>query len=261
MLISSIVVFRAIKLTYWVFRLVLGILIKRRESRSSAIGLRGAIQSAIAEAELNQGSFSDNSNDSFIPSLPSRRFAGNGLVNNPWPLASELGFLSSEFGIHAISSESKTFNDHDSQGNVVQISDYLAHPPIARAHIDPLNTTSANPLTFFVYTQRWGRGFYEVKYENPPPPARKIMMPDGTPESFKYHFKNYEDTFSYGEAPENLLAVENVATAANKPGWVMQSDLLSPIEPVSAVRSDTFIVRIMGETKTLRIPNLIRKPG
>ena len=37
--------------------------------------------------------------------------------------------------------------------------------------------------------------------------------------------------FSHGEAPENLLAVENVATGANKPGWVMQSDLIESSSP------------------------------
>jgi len=52
----------------------------------------------------------------------------------------------------------------------------------------------------------------------------------------------------YGEAPENLLAVEHLATAANKPGWVMQADLLSPLAPVSSARSDTFTIRVMGET-------------
>ena len=52
----------------------------------------------------------------------------------------------------------------------------------------------------------------------------------------------------YGEAQENFLAVEHLASAANKPGWVMQSDILSPLAPVSTARSDTFIVRISGES-------------
>ena len=51
----------------------------------------------------------------------------------------------------------------------------------------------------------------------------------------------------YGEAPENLLAVEHLATGANMPGWVMQADLLSPLAPVSSPRSDTFTIRVMGE--------------
>ena len=41
----------------------------------------------------------------------------------------------------------------------------------------------------------------------------------------------YMIRLEYGEAPENFLAVENLATGANKPGWVMQSDLLSPLAP------------------------------
>ena len=73
-------------------------------------------------------------------------------------------------------------------------------------------------------------------------------MPNGLSWKFEYNFDNFEDTFYYGDTPENLLAVENVATAANKPGWVMQSDLLSPLAPVTSVRSDTFVVRVMGES-------------
>ena len=43
--------------------------------------------------------------------------------------------------------------------------------------------------------------------------------------------------------------MENVATAANKPGWLMQAeDVLSPLAPVTAVRSDTFVIRVMGES-------------
>jgi hypothetical protein len=51
-----------------------------------------------------------------------------------------------------------------------------------------------------------------------------------------------------GEAPDNILAVENVATAANKPGWLMQADVLTPLAPVTSVRSDTFVIRVMGES-------------
>ncbi len=221
---------------------------ERKETRSSALGLRGAIQAGIAEAKLNSGGFTSNNSDPLIPVLPTGRFTGNNVINNPWPLASEMNLLSSEFGIHAISSGSKSFADHNLAGNVVQLTDYLSYPPIARSNFDPANVSSGNPNSFFVYPQKWGKGFYEVRYENPGPPAKKISMPDGSLKSFQYHFDNFEDTFYYGEAPENLLAVENVATGANKPGWVMQSDLLSPLAPVTSVRSDTFVVRVMGET-------------
>ena len=36
---------------------------KRKETRSSALGLRGAIQAAIAEAKLNQGGFPESNTD------------------------------------------------------------------------------------------------------------------------------------------------------------------------------------------------------
>jgi hypothetical protein len=44
--------------------------------------------------------------------------------------------------------------------------------------------------------------------------------------------------------------VENVATAANKPGWLMQADVLSPLAPSTSARSDTFTIRIMGEPRS-----------
>jgi hypothetical protein len=64
----------------------------------------------------------------------------------------------------------------------------------------------------------------------------------------EYKMYYYENAFSNGEAPDNLLAVENMATAANKPGWLMQADVLSPLAPVTSARSDTFVIRVMGET-------------
>ena len=70
-----------------------------------------------------------------------------------------------------------------------------------------------------------------------------VEWPDGqsTPINWRIKSKSIKDNLSSGEAPDNLLAVENAATGANKPGWLMQSDVLSPLAPVSNVRSDTFI--------------------
>jgi hypothetical protein len=70
---------------------------------------------------------------------------------------------------------------------------------------------------------------------------------DGRIDSIRDDTIAYPST-NFGEAPENLLAVEHLASGANKPGWVMQSDLLSPLMPVTSARSDTFIIRVMGET-------------
>ena len=46
---------------------------------------------------------------------------------------------------------------------------------------------------------------------------------DGSIDSVRDDLISYPST-NYGEAPENLLAVEHLATGANKPGWVMQAD-------------------------------------
>jgi hypothetical protein len=66
--------------------------------------------------------------------------------------------------------------------------------------------------------------------------------------SWRIQSKSNKKNLSNGEAPDSLMAVENLATGANKPSWLMQSDVLSPIAPVSSARSDTFVIRVMGET-------------
>jgi hypothetical protein len=72
---------------------------------------------------------------------------------------------------------------------------------------------------------------------------------DGSIDSIRDDLVSYPNT-NFGEAPENLLAVEHLATGANKPGWVMQSDLLSPLIPVTSARSDTFVIRVQGDTNS-----------
>jgi hypothetical protein len=88
--------------------------------------------------------------------------------------------------------------------------------------------------------------------ENVQPPFGRpgYVTPATDPSEGRVEYKMYyyENAFSNGEAPDNLLAVENVATAANKPGWLMQADVLSPLVPVTSARSDTFVIRVMGET-------------
>ena len=34
---------------------------------------------------------------------------------------------------------------------------------------------------------------------------------------------------------------------AGKPGWVMQADIIAPLAPSMTARSDTFVIRVMGE--------------
>lgn len=162
---------------------------KYPENRDTVTGLRGAVQSAIADAGLNDpgGSWPAAG---LIPKIPSARFAGG-------------AFNISPFGLHASSIQ-----------------------------------TSLGPGGGSRY---WGRG------EGPPNPQPPNVEFNGGNVAFRFDKYSYNTT-DYGEAPENLLAVEHMASAANKPGWVMQGDLLSPLAPVSSARSDTFTVRIMGES-------------
>ncbi len=71
---------------------------------------------------------------------------------------------------------------------------------------------------------------------------------DGSaPDSVYDHRLKYPGS-EFGDAQENILGVESLATGACKPGWVMQSDLLAPLAPSMSARSDTFVVRVLGET-------------
>ena len=126
-------------------------------------------------------------------------------------------FESSDFGLHAIS---KTKYALPSTQNPNNFNNYIKWP------------------------QRWGDEPQVItmssgNFEHPK---------TGSMTQFKLDMMNYESSRIHGEAPDNLLAVENVATAANKPGWLMQSDVLSPLAPVTSVRSDTFVIRVMGES-------------
>ena len=165
------------------------------EDKYSAQGLRGAVQSAIAEAGLNDDGTWVTS--SWIPELPAKRYEGN-------------LFYDSSFGLHAAAIQS------------------------------PLK----NPLL------GWELGNYREFGSGKKTEIHDVtaMAEDGVVD-FRAHFHKYDST-QFGEAPENLLAVEHLATGANKPGWVMQSDVLSPLAPVSSARSDTFTIRVMGEANS-----------
>jgi hypothetical protein len=107
---------------------------------------------------------------------------------------------------------------------------------------DPLNPDSNKKVVESFFGR--GKEPLENKY-----PGNISGLPGGDFISFKIGWDDYSSALEFGEAPENILAVENVATAANKPGWLMQSDVLSPLAPVTSARSDTFIIRVMGEPK------------
>ena len=83
-----------------------------QEDRDSVLGLRGAVQSAIAEAGLNQpdslssgstkGSWPDNP---MIPTVPSTRFNGPIANYQHFLPPANMGFISSIFGLYAVSAQ------------------------------------------------------------------------------------------------------------------------------------------------------------
>ena len=199
------------------------------ETRQSVSGLRGAIQSAIADAGINQADFSFELQDQgygnpLIPEFPRKRFnsstVNSFLFNEDFFKSASFNF--SKFGLHAVVSGSS--------------SDVYSYPE------HPVNLGSMDTV---IYRQSYGKGIERIE--------NRINFSDNwfsdylSYTSYEYEFENYEDTFSFGEAPDNILAVENLATAANKPGWLMQADVLTPLASVSSVRSDTFVIRVMGE--------------
>ena len=166
-----------------------------KEDRFTTQGLRGAVQSAIAEAGLNdEGSWTT---DDWIPKVPLFRYDSSGRL------------FDSSYGLRASALNSPS--------------------------LDPGGSTPRS----------WGIGSSTQ--------LKLISLPDvngnGSLDSIRDDIITYPST-KFGEAPENLLAVEHLATGANKPGWVMQADLLSPLAPVSSARSDTFVIRVMGETNS-----------
>ncbi len=181
------------------------------EDRDSVNGLRGAVQAAIANAGLNDVEEKEGwGNSEYIPQWPDKRWQSSSS-----PSENNLGsYFYSNFGYHAVSWNKKLF--------------------------DRWHYGRKAPETIW---QNFGSG---MTYQG----DKVIQVLDspsfGTAKLFDSTVK-YNST-DFGEAPENLLAVEHVATAANKPGWVMQADLLSPLAPVTSARSDTFTIRVMGES-------------
>jgi hypothetical protein len=218
------------------------------ENRDSVLGFRGAVQAAITEAEINQAQFQKQTpagnaftgnkgewpDNPMIPFIPKTRYTG-GTLNTFFRLPSSMGFLNSEYGLHAISTQPFLHPD------------YIYH---TWANFNPQDQNSyARTKADFGVGKRFEENYFAGTDANGNKlPANFNWTPTF---SFKAGWDDYNSAFEFGEAPENLLAVENVATGANKPGWLMQSDVLSPLAPVTNARSDTFTIRVMGEPKSI----------
>ena len=191
------------------------------ETRNSVLSLRGAIQGAIADTGINfEGSSSPDSlsSDISIPQLPQNRHSQSSVefdIFQPEFLEQSRLKISS-FGLHAVSLSPKFLPNSKNHGWG----------------------------SYEKWEQEWGQEPRPVTISN----TNFVNPKTGAIASWSVDLQNFEQSTMGGEAPDNILAVENVATAANKPGWLMQADVLTPLAPVTSVRSDTFVIRVMGES-------------
>jgi hypothetical protein len=194
---------------------------KYPEDEFTVQGLRGAVQTAIADAGLNDPVRGMNQQ------LFSNLITQNNIISYDNSLSSVADGWQPHKGDYTPYIPVQRFNQ-----NLFNDSIFGLHASSKMDELSPLGTTRS-----------WGVGSSTQ--------LRQVTVGDvngdGKIESVRDDLISYPNT-SFGEAPENLLAVEHLATGANKPGWVMQSDILSPLMPVTSARSDTFIIRVMGET-------------
>ena len=183
-----------------------------------------------------------------IPEVPMKRFTGAKQIHEYFAAPRSMNFLYSEFGIPAFS-KSPTMDwrasDPEAPRKVLLQPEYYSHEHKG-FNVNEIDSYSSRISDF-------GVGMVTVAnmavYNHPSAGlTENFMTPDG-PRAFKMGYNEYEGAASLGEAPDNLLATEDCSTAANKPGWVMQSDILSPLAPVTSARSDTFVIRVMGENQ------------
>jgi hypothetical protein len=254
-----------------------------RETRDTVLGLRGPVQAAIAKAGVNGAGFSTSKEDMALPRVPEKRYIGPARAKTTQEFY-YVGFKSngttsadSKFGTHAISLQrtlqsaipkpSVANPDRNRAGHwfsfkqgwgagVTQKNDLFPDPNInvraTRYHIDTNNAfrkddTVAN-VGDWIPTPPI---LIPAVLQDPPNPYRQWTDQQGmqvSRERMNLKMDVYKNAFNFGEAPDSLLAVENVATGANIPGWLTQADVLSPLAPSLAARSDTFTIRVMGES-------------
>ncbi|MAK28840.1 MAG: hypothetical protein CMI22_10855 [Opitutae bacterium] len=219
-----------------------------RENRETMLGMRGAVQAAIAEAEINRGGFGKPGGNSVqgqweenpqIPKIPEQRFDLNTPQLGLYPTGQQFAYLSSVFGIHAFHWRYETVPDEwDQQGTQRKVS-----------YLKPEYQDPRNPSQYVREEIEFGADPKADRGSKSRPPMAHIAR-DNTQSSifWRIQSKSNKRNLGNGEAPDSIMAIENLATAANKPGWLMQSDVLSPLAPVTSARSDTFVIRVMGET-------------